>query len=80
MQVEGRSAEYTRISDEGDRGSSISAPTVAGRSSYFLPGEDDVLAIPVGAFADPTFPAPVRSVYESRRHEWVAVPADERWD
>ena len=80
MQVEGRSAEYTRISDEGDRGSSISAPTVAGRCSYFLPGEDDVLAIPVGAFADPTFPAPVRSVYESRRHEWVAVPADERWD
>jgi hypothetical protein len=27
-----------------------------------------------GAFADPDFPPPKVSVYESRRHPWVTVP------
>jgi hypothetical protein len=34
----------------------------------------DVVAAPVGAFADPSFPPPTVSVYESRRHPWLAVP------
>jgi hypothetical protein len=33
----------------------------------------DVVAIAVGAFADPKFPAPVRSIYEERAHGWVAL-------
>jgi hypothetical protein len=33
----------------------------------------DVVAVAVGAFADPTFPAPRVSVYEARRHPWVDV-------
>ena len=36
--------------------------------------EPDTIAIPIGAFADPTFPAPRVSVYEARRHSWVTVP------
>jgi hypothetical protein len=48
---------------------------------YRLPGEVDVIAVPVGAFADPAFPPPTRSVYEVRRHEWVVVPnSSERYD
>ena len=48
---------------------------------YRLAGEDDAVAVPVGAFADPAFPPPTRSVYEVRRHEWVAVPdGSERYD
>jgi hypothetical protein len=34
----------------------------------------DLVAVPVGAFADPSFPAPRISVYESRRHPWVQLP------
>ena len=30
--------------------------------------------VPVGAFADASFPAPKVSVYETRRHSWVVVP------
>ena len=33
-----------------------------------MPG---VIAVPVGAFADPTFPPPQFSVYGVRRHPWV---------
>jgi hypothetical protein len=31
----------------------------------------DSIAIAVGAFADPAFPAPSQSVYNERRHAWV---------
>lgn len=31
--------------------------------------------VPVGAFADPGFPAPTVSVYEERMHAWVQLPA-----
>jgi hypothetical protein len=33
------------------------------------------IAVPVGAFADPAFPPPRVSVWESRRHDSVAPPA-----
>jgi hypothetical protein len=29
----------------------------------------------VNAFADPSFPPPTGSMYESRRHPWLAAPA-----
>ena len=32
------------------------------------------IAVPVGAFADPTFPAPRVSVWEDRMHPWVGLP------
>jgi hypothetical protein len=31
-------------------------------------------AVPLGAFADPSFPPPTVSVYGSRRHPWVVLP------
>jgi hypothetical protein len=33
-----------------------------------------MIAMPVGVFADPSFPAPVRSIYEKRMHGWVSLP------
>jgi hypothetical protein len=37
-------------------------------------GDDDFVAIPVGAFAGPEFPTPEISVYEKRKHSWVSLP------
>jgi hypothetical protein len=31
----------------------------------------DAIAVAVGSFADPAFPAPSQSVYNERRHAWV---------
>ena len=39
-------------------------------------GLEEYLAIPVGAFAVPGFPAPSVSVYEERMHSCVVPPAD----
>ena len=35
---------------------------------------DPARAVPVGAFADPNFPAPRVSVWEDRMHLWVGLP------
>jgi hypothetical protein len=38
-----------------------------------LADHPDVVAIAVGAFADPMFLPPQFSVYESKQHPWVAI-------
>ena len=36
----------------------------------------DLIAVPLGAFGDPTFPPPRFSVYEKRQHTWVTILGD----
>jgi hypothetical protein len=43
---------------------------------YTAEGLEGLIAIPVGAFADPRFPSPTFSVYEERMHGWISMPAD----
>jgi hypothetical protein len=33
-----------------------------------------MLGVPVGAFADPKYPAPMLSVWEEGKHDWVIIP------
>jgi hypothetical protein len=74
VRVEGRSSEYVRISDSG-RSITFSFCPECGATVYYRTSDvPDVIAVPIGAFADPAFPAPTVSVYESRRHPWLTVP------
>jgi hypothetical protein len=41
---------------------------------YTTEGLEGSIGIPLGAFADPTFPSPTFSVYEERMHSWVSMP------
>jgi hypothetical protein len=78
VRIEGRSTEYVRISDEGEPRSFFFCPDCGATVYYWT--DPALIAIPLGAFADPTFPPPRISVWESRRHPWVSVPAEERHD
>jgi hypothetical protein len=50
---------------------------MCGATVYYEPDTmPDFISIPVGAFADPRFPTPTVSVYESRMHRWVVPPAE----
>ena len=73
-QVTGPSRVYVRTGDEGSRISFHFCPTCGSTVYYMVDGRPDAVAIAVGAFADPSFPAPTVSVYEDRRHEWVTLP------
>lgn len=75
VHVEGHSSEYVRVSDHGEERRFHFCPECGATVYYHLPSQPDLVAVPIGAFADPSFPPPRFSVYESRRHPWAAVPA-----
>ena len=84
VQIAGRYNDHVRVSDDGDERTFHFCPD-CGSTVFYTAGEmSDLIAIAVGAFADPSFPPPVVSVYESRRHPWVVVPetieSDAAWE
>lgn len=74
--VTGVSTEYHRAGDEGPGARFHFCPQCGATVYYSLLAHEEFIGIPVGAFADPNFPAPRVSVYEERMHQWVAPPAD----
>jgi len=76
----GESTTYVRAGDEGTRAFFHFCPRCGDTVWYEPEAMPDFVAVPVGAFADPGFPAPSVSVYESRMHRWVVPPPDaEHW-
>ena len=88
VRVDGRFNDYTRVSDEADRKPHAFhfCPECGSQVFYTEPAEPDLVVVSVGSFADPTFPPPTESGYDSRRHPWVGLPdsmrqfAPELWD
>lgn len=74
--MRGTSTVFTRAGDEGTRAHFHFCPVCGATVYYEMDALPDQLAIPVGAFAEPGFPAPTVSVYEERMHGWVTPPAD----
>src|SRR5215813_11930432 len=72
--TEGRAAEYVRTGDSGNPLTFRFCPACGSTVYWTLSALPELIAVAVGAFADPGFPAPRVSVYEGRRHGWVAVP------
>ena len=73
--IRGRSTQYVIVGDEGGKAIFSFCPTCGATVYYETEGNEEVVAIPVGAFADPGFPQPHYSVYENRKHAWVGLPA-----
>jgi len=88
VNVSGRFNDFSRISDEADRKEHVFhfCPDCGSQVFYTEPTEPDLIVVSVGSFADPTFPPPTESGYDSLRHHWVALPdsiqryAPELWD
>ena len=74
--TEGRATRYVRTADSGNTLIFNFCPDCGATVYYGIEHIPEVIAIPLGAFADPDFPAPKFSVYESRRHGWVVIDAD----
>lgn len=74
VEITGQSSTYTRVSDDGEARTFSFCPQCGATVFYVCGPEPDTVAVPLGAFADPAFPAPTRSVWESRMHPWATVP------
>lgn len=74
--ISGASSKYARVGDEGSTSLFHFCPT-CGVTVYYEPEAlPAFVVIPVGVFAEPGFPPPTVSVYESRMHGWVVPPAE----
>ena len=79
VRIQGRASEYVRSSDAGEPRAFHFCPECGATVYYHT--DPELIAVPIGAFADPEFPPPRISVWEARRHAWVAVPPEaERYD
>jgi hypothetical protein len=72
--VFGTATEYLRIGDQGAQFIFKFCPICGTTVFHSEEGNTESVSVAVGAFADPTFPAPRVSVYDSRRHPWVKLP------
>lgn len=73
---EGRSSSYVRTAESGNKATFHFCPDCGSTVYYELEMVPHAIAVPVGAFADSSFPAPRVSIYEERMHPWVGLPAD----
>lgn len=76
--VSGTATEYVRVGDHGARFTFRFCPVCGTTLFHTEDGEDGRVSVAVGAFADPAFPPPQVSVYDSRRHAWVRLPSGTR--
>lgn len=76
VRINGTHREFRRNSDEGEDRTFYFCPSCGATVCYVLSSAPEVVAVPVGAFADPSFPPPKFSVWESRMHPWVRLLAD----
>lgn len=74
--VKGEGNEFVRVGDEGGRFTFTFCPRCGSTVFYVEEGDEEHIAIPVGAFADARFVPPTVSVFEERRHSWVSLPED----
>jgi hypothetical protein len=76
IEIAGRATEYTRSADSGNALTFRFCP-VCGSTVYWEgEGFPGFVAIAIGTFADPAFPAPTLSIWETTRHDWADVASD----
>ncbi|MCB2062621.1 MAG: GFA family protein [Novosphingobium sp.] len=73
VKITGESREWVRTADSGKRVEHHFCPQCGSTVWYRSRPHADAIAVSIGAFADPAFPAPWFSVYEQRRHPWVEI-------
>lgn len=71
--ITGESRIWRRVSDGGGVAEFGFCPECGSTVFYRIDSMPGLVAIPLGAFADPAFPPPAFSVYENRKHAWVEI-------
>ncbi|KRC80182.1 GFA family protein [Sphingomonas sp. Root241] len=76
VRLSGTSTEWVHIGDSGRAASFHFCQTCGGTGWYRNASMPETIAVPIGNFADPDFPAPHFSVWEGRKHAWVTITGD----
>lgn len=71
--VTGARNAHTRTGDTGCHITFRFCPTCASTTDWDVEAMPDAIGVPVGLFADPTFPAPNVAIFVPHKHPWVSV-------
>lgn len=74
VHIEGEPTRWDRVGDEGGVATFHFCPVCGATVYWTMDRQPDVVAVAVGALADPSFVAPSVSVYGERKHAWVTLP------
>jgi hypothetical protein len=72
VETSGEASRYQRPSDSGFPVDFRFCPACGSTVFWEAARKPDVIAVALGAFADPAFPGPTKEVYVHGRHAWVA--------
>ena len=75
--ITGEARIWTRTADSGRTVDYRFCPTCGSTVAYQGGNFPESIAVPLGAFAEPEFPAPRFSVWEDRKHRWTVVRGDD---
>ena len=74
LTITGQASRFERPTASGGITETFFCPT-CGSTMYVRVGKQPaMLGIPVGAFANPQYPAPMLSAWEQSKHDWVVIP------
>ena len=74
VRITGEATKFKRAAASGGTFETFFCP-ICGSTLYAHASKHPTLfGVAVGAFNDAEFPAPVRSVWEERKHRWVNIP------
>jgi hypothetical protein len=75
LSQEGERRSFRRVAASGTGLVHQFCPTCGSTVWWESEGTPDRISVAVGCFGDPTFPAPVRTVWTESKHEWLPFPA-----
>jgi hypothetical protein len=73
--IAGETRSFRRNADSGRWHESNFCPSCGCTVFVRMEAMPDLIAIPAGCFADPTFIKPGRLYWSTRRHHWLSAPA-----
>lgn len=77
--IEGKDRTFRRAGDSGRFRAFHVCPACGLNLFWECENEPEVISVAVGAFADPGFPMPARTVWAENRHEWLPFPETIPW-
>src|SRR5499427_8420459 len=72
----GKATAWTRTAESGNALTFHFCPTCGSTVYWESEGFPGYIAVAIGSFADPNFPAPTIGVWEESRHAWLSLPPD----
>jgi hypothetical protein len=74
LAIDGERRSWRRVADSGTGLVHQFCPTCGSTVYWESESSPEIVSVAVGSFADPTFPAPVRTVWTATKHPWLPFP------